>query len=112
MTPGAVLRLGACTVTMLAHGNNTATGSSEVAIIETPKIRLTIWAPLAASISNDPAEDQVSTGGAAHLIHELVLIHLMTLFGHAPESMPRSAIGFFEMCVVHRRLQGWTGTWQ
>ena len=69
MTPGAVLRLGACTVTMLAHGNNTATGSSEVVIIETPKMRLTVWAPLAASISNDPAEDQVSTGAAGCLSH-------------------------------------------
>ena len=79
MTSGGVQRLGACTITVLAHGNNTATGSSEVVIIETPKMRLTVWAPLSASISNDPAEDQVSTDCAAHLSPEVALIHLMTL---------------------------------
>jgi hypothetical protein len=49
------------TIDILAQTNDTLTGASEVAILETPKIRLTVWAPLAASISEDPSENQERT---------------------------------------------------
>ena len=58
---GSNLMLGDYSVMVQAPGNDTVTKASEVAVVQTPKMRLTVWAPSALSISDDPSEDQVGT---------------------------------------------------
>lgn len=57
---GDRVELPGCTVTVTTGTNDTLTGLSEAAIIQTSTMKFTVWAPKALALSDDPSKDQAS----------------------------------------------------